>query len=88
MIPIDLINEPKESCTGTRRAETCVAPRRVDASRGVPMITCPFVLFVVRACVLFYFISSAPAACGEGLPDFLSSFFPLFSWPQARVTTV
>ena len=31
--PICLVDESKESCTGARRTETCVAPRRVDASR-------------------------------------------------------
>ena len=31
--PISLGDESKESCTGTRRTETCVAPRHVDASR-------------------------------------------------------
>ena len=25
--PIGLVDEPKESCTGTRRTETCLAPR-------------------------------------------------------------
>ena len=34
--PIDLGDEPKESCTGTRRTETYVAPghAHVDASHG------------------------------------------------------
>ena len=31
--PIGLVDEPKESCTGARRTETCVAPMHVDASR-------------------------------------------------------
>ena len=30
---IGLAVEPKKSCTGARRSETCVVPRRVDASR-------------------------------------------------------
>ena len=32
--PIDLVDEPKESCTGARRIETGVTPRYVNASRG------------------------------------------------------
>ena len=34
--PISLVDESKESCTGARRTETCVAPTKhhVDASRG------------------------------------------------------
>ena len=31
--PISLVDESKESCTGARRTETCVAPRHVEASR-------------------------------------------------------
>ena len=30
--PISLVDESKESCTGARRTESCVAPRHVDAS--------------------------------------------------------
>ena len=33
--PIILVVEPKRFSTGTRRAETCVAPRHADASRDL-----------------------------------------------------
>ena len=36
--PIGLVDESKESCTGARRTDTCVAPRHVDASRDVCFI--------------------------------------------------
>ena len=55
---IGLYDELKKLCTGTRRAETCVAPRldmHVDASCGA-LRTSPFVVvlvFVVRALSVF-----------------------------------
>ena len=33
--PIGLVDESKVSCTGGRRTETCVAPKREDASRDL-----------------------------------------------------
>ena len=58
---ISLVDEPKKSSTGTRRTETCVAPRHVDASRDFSFI------FSERA---------AWGEGGEGgegtLPDFLT----------------
>ena len=39
---IGLVDEPKGSCADTRRIETCVAPRRVDALRGAPLAICFF----------------------------------------------
>ena len=58
---INLVDKPTGSCTDTRRAEICVAPRRVDASRSTPLTTCSFVLSVVRA-LCFMFFSLVPAA--------------------------
>ena len=37
--PIGLVDESKESCTGARWTETCVAPRHVDASRDFLFFT-------------------------------------------------
>ena len=45
--PIDLVDKPNESCTGTRRNETCVAPRHVDASRDALLASVLFVLLIV-----------------------------------------
>ena len=37
-----IVTEPKESSTGARRTETCVAPRHADASRDALLAICSF----------------------------------------------
>ena len=57
---IGLVDEAKESCTGTRRTATCVAPRHVDASRDALLFwsSVLFVIFVRRAlCFYLYLLS-------------------------------
>ena len=62
--PIDLADESRESCTGARRTETCVAPRHVDASRD-------FLFCFLRT-------SSVGGRGGGALPDFFfCSLFPV-----------
>ena len=62
-----------------RPAETCVAPRHADASRGALVDICSFCSF---CCTRIVFISVARGGGGGGggvLPDFLFSFsFPFF----------
>ena len=66
--PIDLVDEPKESCTGTRRTEACVAPSIQMRHVTLFLVTVLFILFVVRALcfilVLFTPPSSLRAPCG------------------------
>ena len=57
--PIGLLAEPKESYTGPRRTETCVAPRHVEASRDTLLAMCSFCsLCCTRPVLYFYIISS------------------------------
>ena len=90
-----LIDEPKESCTGTRRTETCVAPRH--ACRCVTR--CPYygnLLFLLillhapRVLFLFYFPRTNSLGGGAALPDFFSFYFPCSvdherDWPPREV---
>ena len=89
--PTGLVDDPKESCTGARRTETCVVPRDVDA---LPVICFPFVLCCSRSVFYFYFISSVRASLGRRgvLPDSLLLFSFLCSadnfeldWPPCKV---
>ena len=51
------VDQPKESSTGTRQTETCVAPRHEDGSRVPFRPSIIFALFAERAFffVLFFF---------------------------------
>ena len=54
---IGLVDELKGSCTATRRSETGVALRHVDASSHDALLAiCSFFLFVVRALHFFNFL--------------------------------
>ena len=84
-MPIGLVDKPKESCTGTRWSETCVAPRHV----GVTCFRCLisfFVLFLLRTVPY-----QQRGGVAGALPDFLFLFiFPLLlmSKSQAGLATV
>ena len=92
---IDLIDEPKDYCMSSRRTETCVKFRHVDALRDALLALSFF--FVVRALcfcfVLFCFVFILRAnnvrgrgMCAAGLSRFV--LFSLFSRPQAELATV
>ena len=90
---IDLIDEPKDYCTSSRRTETCVKFRHVDALRDALLALSFF--FVVRALCFFLFcfvfILRANNVRGRGVcAARLSRFvlFSLFSRPQAELATV
>ena len=78
-----LVDEPKESCSSTRRTETCVAPRHVDASPGALLAIRSFwSLYRTRLAldfVLFFVLLTVPATWKGGgvkLADFI--FFRYF----------
>ena len=78
------VDQPKESCTGARRTEACVAPRHKDASRDAILHMCSFFpLCCTRSLFYFYFIPSERAAWGGGGAAKLSLFVipSLFSRP-------
>ena len=62
--PDDLVHESKESCTGTRRTETCVAPKHVDASHAALLTICSFcyraldfIFMLFPRTIILYYIS-------------------------------
>ena len=59
---ISLLDRTKESCTGTRPTETCVAPRHVDALRGTLLATCSWYFAFCTRLLLLLFFSSVPGA--------------------------
>ena len=66
----DLVDESKGSCTGTRRAETCLAPRyHVDALYGASP-------------TIYYYSCS----CGTRLVLSFVAFFPRYQQPAAWAT--
>ena len=94
-LPVGLVDELKESCTGTRWTETCVAPRHVDASRDALLAICSFCsLCCTRPVFYLYFISSvriawggARAGGGGRCQTFSFCYFPLSSRPRAVSAT-
>ena len=81
---VGLVGEPKESCTGTRRTKTCVAPSHVDASRGA-LLKINSLCCSDLVCTVCFFSSpyqqqrggGGDAGCGTGsaLPHFLFLFY-------------
>ena len=92
-LPVGLVDELKEPCTGTRWTETCVAPRHVDASRDALLAICSFCsLCCTRPVFYLYFISSvriawggARAGGGGALPDFLVLLFSPLQQTTSRI---
>ena len=80
-----IVDEPKESSTGTRRAETCVASINrlaVDASRKALLVT--FFFSLLYAPVFFLFLFSLYEQRGGTLPNFLVGFSFLCSAAHKR----
>ena len=77
--PTGLVIEPKESCTGTRRTETCVAPRQhVNASGDTPL-TISVCCTIILLCSFFYFFLRTSSVGGGRL--LCQTFLCLSSFP-------
>ena len=77
------LDESEESYTGTRRTETCIAPRCVNGSLGALLAICSFRSLCYVLLLLHYYSSVRGGGGGCAARLYIFLLFSLFSRPQA-----